>query len=232
MNYLLKNTIITEFESHAEDAVNGGRICLENRDDWHHILFNEDYYIIGYYAAEQWLEKHNVSAFEAISACITYEKDNFGVVCKTYDNTEMTVNMLVYVLGEYWLYHSEGIEFIESLDGLYPEPIIVCDRASLRPDDLFDAFFTYIVGNETAKAELDSTKATFEFDMVVAYRNWLVLDDEDFETYIESINPEDVSYALNEELFDFMDKIAPENMYFGSSEGDGSLFGFWPDKPE
>lgn len=40
-------------------------------------------------------------------------------------------------------------------------------------------------------------------------------------------NEEDLDYFLNEELFDFMNDIAPEGCYFGANEGDGAAFGFW-----
>ena len=38
---------------------------------------------------------------------------------------------------------------------------------------------------------------------------------------------EDASFYLNEDLFDLMNNIAPKGCYFGASEGDGALFGFW-----
>jgi hypothetical protein len=37
---------------------------------------------------------------------------------------------------------------------------------------------------------------------------------------------EDAGYTL-EELFDAMNSLAPEYVYFGASEGDGSDYGFW-----
>lgn len=38
---------------------------------------------------------------------------------------------------------------------------------------------------------------------------------------------EDMTYFLNEELFDVLDSYAPDGYYFGSNIGDGSDFGYW-----
>ena len=92
-------TIKDELRSHLVDMVSEGYINEDNFEAAHHYAFNEDYYIIGYYKAEQWLKKHNMSAFEAIRIVITYEVDTFGEY-RIYDNAEKTVNMLVYVIGE------------------------------------------------------------------------------------------------------------------------------------
>ena len=42
----------------------------------HYELFNVDYYIIGYYQAEQWLSKHDISVFAGIKFVQDYEKNN------------------------------------------------------------------------------------------------------------------------------------------------------------
>jgi hypothetical protein len=39
--------------------------------------------------------------------------------------------------------------------------------------------------------------------------------------------PEDADFILNEDIFYLLNDIAPKFTYFGSSEGDGSDFGFW-----
>lgn len=42
-----------ELKQHIEDNINYYDGCI---DDLHHHLFNEDYYLIGYYNCEQWLK--------------------------------------------------------------------------------------------------------------------------------------------------------------------------------
>jgi len=103
-----------EFNALATTYVEDEVLTQDNKEDWHHLLFNEGHYIIGYYNASEKLKEHNIDVFEAISTCIEYEKENFGEVSKTYDNAEMTVNMLAYVLGQEWLYNG-GEKFIETL---------------------------------------------------------------------------------------------------------------------
>jgi len=130
----------------AKDKVAEGTLTPENMEDWHFLLFNADYYIVGYYQAEQWLEKHNRSPFTAISYCQYYEESNFGESVKMYDNAETTVNMLAYILGEEWLYQEDGTEYIKELilDSMRENVIIVTDRASLKPIDLLDSWFGYV----------------------------------------------------------------------------------------
>ena len=38
---------------------------------------------------------------------------------------------------------------------------------------------------------------------------------------------EEASYYWNEDIFNYLNNIAPNNYYFGSSEGDGSCIGFF-----
>ena len=92
-------TIKTELAQHLIDLINDEALTNENVNEWHYHAFNEDYYIIGYYQASEWIKKHDMDAFEAIEICQQYEKDNFGEF-RIYDNSETTVNMLVYIVGE------------------------------------------------------------------------------------------------------------------------------------
>ena len=71
-------------------------------DELHYHCFNEDYYIIGYYQANEWLKQHNVDAFEAIGRVIEWEYEVLGeTTLKAEDiNSENIVNKYVYALGE------------------------------------------------------------------------------------------------------------------------------------
>jgi len=71
-----------------------------DKDEWHHEIFNTNYYIIGTYRAEQWLAGY---AFKAIAKIKKYETDNFGEVMTDLSNPEAVVNMYVYIAGEYLL---------------------------------------------------------------------------------------------------------------------------------
>ena len=98
----IKTSIKEELTSYINDNKN------EYTDELHFHLFNQDYYIIGYYQAQQWLDKHGISAFEALETIREYEEFNFGE-CKHYTNAEETVNMLVYIYGEELLTEMELI---------------------------------------------------------------------------------------------------------------------------
>jgi hypothetical protein len=99
----MKNSVKKELAEHILDKINDGIINDENRDEWHFYCFNEDYYIIGYYEASQWLKRHYIGEFEAAGICQQYEIDNFGE-SKVYDNSEQAVNMLAYIYGEELIY--------------------------------------------------------------------------------------------------------------------------------
>ena len=72
----------------------------ENKDDLHHHEFNTDYFIIGYYQAEQWIGSAS-NVFDIIETIREYEDMHFGennrmdVSCP-----EKVVNMYAYIVGE------------------------------------------------------------------------------------------------------------------------------------
>jgi len=95
----MNNSVREELLSHIEDRINDGIITDENKEEWHFYCFNEDYYIVGYWTASEWLKEHGIGEFEASGICQQYEIDNFGE-SKVYDNSESVVNMLAYIYGE------------------------------------------------------------------------------------------------------------------------------------
>ena len=75
--------------------------------DLHHYLLNQNYFIIGYWKAEQWLKKDNGSVFEAIETIREYEQSNFGEVSTDLSSSENVANMLAYILGEEILFNND-----------------------------------------------------------------------------------------------------------------------------
>ena len=97
-----------ELVQHAIDGIRdrgeGSHAC-----DLHNHIFNEDYFIIGYYQAEEWL-KENVGIFAAIEEIRKYEMDNFGAVNTDLGDSEKVVNMYVYIKGEEILQESQVLQ--------------------------------------------------------------------------------------------------------------------------
>ena len=81
------------------DAINDGYLIGKPVNELHHEIFNTDYFIIGYFKAEEWL-KENYGVFAAIETVKNYEIDNFGELNTDISSSEKLVNMLVYILGE------------------------------------------------------------------------------------------------------------------------------------
>ena len=96
----MNNTLKNELLSHVIDTIKDQE--LAEFDELHFHAFNEDHYIIGYYNAEQWLERHGVTAWEAIGAVLDWEAEVFGETHLTSEdiNAEKIVNLYVYIKGE------------------------------------------------------------------------------------------------------------------------------------
>ena len=85
--------------------------------DLHHYLLNEDYFIIGYYQAEQWLKKDSI--FNAIETIKEYEESNFGKVSTDLSSSESVANMLAYILGEEILYNNDTFQLFTRFHNEY-----------------------------------------------------------------------------------------------------------------
>jgi hypothetical protein len=114
----IPQTVNDELREHIKSLIDYGVLTDDNVEDWHYHCFNEDYYIIGYHRASEWLKKHNIDIFDAIGTCTDYERDNFGDINKIYDNSEVTVNMLVYIYGETVLFNLNATNIEELREAL------------------------------------------------------------------------------------------------------------------
>lgn len=97
-----------ELALHVQDAIIDGVITDENQDEWHHLCFNQDFYIIGYWECQKWLSKHKIDTVEAINFCKEYQKNNFGEIYTSFDNYETIVNNYAYIIGEEFLNECES----------------------------------------------------------------------------------------------------------------------------
>lgn len=89
------NAELVNYALNGMDNISEGQYAC----DLHNELFNTDYFIIGYYPAEQWLIT-NVGIFAAIEEIKQYENDNFGEVNTDFSSSEKVVNMYAYIKGE------------------------------------------------------------------------------------------------------------------------------------
>lgn len=103
----MTNSIKKEINEHIQDYILDNDLIEQDlgcMNELHHDIFNTDYYIIGYYNANEWLKKHDVCTFEAIDYVQQYEKNIFGET-NTDINSESIVNMIAYIVGEEILFN-------------------------------------------------------------------------------------------------------------------------------
>jgi len=97
----MNSSIKQELLNLVFDLVREGTLNRENIEEWQHFAFGRDYHFIGYYKAEQWLQKHDVSPFDAIEYVVEQEIDHFGECRLTAADcdAERIVDLLVYYAG-------------------------------------------------------------------------------------------------------------------------------------
>lgn len=95
MNYQTQQ----ELKSLIIDAINDNRLNDKPVNEIHNEVFNTDYFIIGRYDAEKWLNE-NGGIFNAIETIKDYELNNFGTVNTDFSEAEHVCNMYTYILGE------------------------------------------------------------------------------------------------------------------------------------
>ena len=91
-----------EIKNELLDYVENNNLSLSKAlqdDDLHYKVYNSDYFIIGYYNAEQWLIKDDRNyTFEVLGYVQEQEEIALGTIEKI-DNAERLVNLYAYWLG-------------------------------------------------------------------------------------------------------------------------------------
>ena len=98
------NELKEDVKNYIIDQLNDDVGLNQHISDLHHYLLNEDYFIIGSWRAEQWLNKDSI--FNAIETIKDYEQSNFGEVSTDLSSSENVANMLAYILGEEILFNN------------------------------------------------------------------------------------------------------------------------------
>ena len=106
-----------DVKNYIIDQLNDDVGLDQHISDLHHYLLNEDYFIIGYYKAEQWLKKDSI--FNAIETIKEYEQSNFGQVSTDLSSSENVANMLAYILGEEILYNNDTYQLFTRFHNEY-----------------------------------------------------------------------------------------------------------------
>lgn len=92
MNYQTQQ----ELKSLIIDAINDNRLNDKPVNEIHNEVFNTDYFIIGRYDAEKWLNE-NGGIFNAIETIKDYELNNLNVIQNNWDedlNEELKAELL------------------------------------------------------------------------------------------------------------------------------------------
>lgn len=84
-------------------------------------------------------------------------------------------------------------------------------HGTMRTQDLIPAFL-----------DVAQKIAPVEYAQMVSAIPAYAFEDDDAEWWTS-----DEAHYMLEELFDLLDRCAPEGCYFGAHEGDGSDYGFW-----
>ena len=119
MKKFMKEFTLERLEDLKYDIDNGEMVYV---DDLHHELYNTTYPFSNTKDAKEQLQEYDV--FKAIDKVVGYEKDSFGEIYTDIADPKKLAGMLVYVLGEEFLFdvdiYSVGGEFVtnEHIDHL------------------------------------------------------------------------------------------------------------------
>ena len=105
---------LKQIVEHAIDGLNNRGEGVD-KNELHHVLFNEDYFVIGYHAASELLKEMGIGEFEAIAYVMEQEEEMFGEVNLTTKdmNSERITNLLAYYKGQELIYSLDSLEDME-----------------------------------------------------------------------------------------------------------------------
>ena len=104
---------------------------------------------------------------------------------------------------------------IISKDGL------IVSTDTLKIDDILTSVYTLLESYDIRKNGLrKAIKACF--DGIPNNHNYFYS-----QCSMKAEREEDAQYLFNETIYNFFNDICPKNFYFGNTEGDGALFGFF-----
>ncbi len=94
----MKDNTETAVIEQGIDNIEGLKGQEVEASELHHHLYNLDYFIIGTYKAEQFLQ--GLGVFGVINDIKEYEQNNFGEVNTDFSDAEKVANMYAYIKGE------------------------------------------------------------------------------------------------------------------------------------
>ena len=101
-------------------------------------------------------------------------------------------------------------------------------HGTMRNVDLLDSFSNALEYLAKKNKEIDYISICID---ARRYRNFLIKhEDKLYKPHHKKMRDsifETVSYIINEDLFNALNKFTPPNHYFGSHPGDGADYGFW-----
>jgi hypothetical protein len=100
----------------------------------------------------------------------------------------------------------------------------IISEATMKVSDLLKVAHMILNAYSLNPALRVKIEELFQHFMVSAYDT---LSDE-----LDLDRNEDASYLWNEEIFNYFNKLAPPNYYFGSHEGDGACYGWFECREE
>ena len=102
MKKFMRGFTLIMLDELKNDIDNGANIYV---DDLHHEIYNTSYAISSTKVAKEKLLEYDV--FKAIKKIVDYEKASFGEIFTDITEPKNLVNMLIYILGEEFLYNTD-----------------------------------------------------------------------------------------------------------------------------